>query len=245
MSLFLPNNFNFVGRPLDDRRLKFSGKTSAGKVQYRILRDSFIGMIPAGQSISRPKSQNENIDINFGIYGDVREGRFQRPIAEFRNTENYDLFDRFNFVVMRDYIENDGTQLDLYDHSILILKCEILIEFSDQFWNKNFTIKMYKESPNQYYSNTIFISTDNQVTEFPENEFTLEIHGNFLINMTRNCTFSLGKFNSSNDELLLDIKKCIIKNGSSEYYYNDILNSNIPKLNISSINNILILGGYT
>ena len=236
------NNFNGEQSPLTDRRLTKSDTTPAGAQQYRILRDSQMILVPRGQSITKPHA-NENVSVNFGIHGSIREGWFQAPVAEFRNTTNYDLFDRFNLTVRRDEILDDGTELDLYDTSLFEVLTVLQVEFEDYVWIIPQQIRMYRAMPNVYFSDNHFYTTANQVIHMGEQEFTLEFDGKYYINHRGYNSYHVGDFNSDNDSLYFEVNKMRIRSGASEYIYNhDFYNLNIPEIKITGYDTIIVKG---
>jgi hypothetical protein len=238
------NDFNGNGIPLDDKRLSLSDTTDAGQQQYRIWRDSQQILVPRGQSITKPNSQ-ENVQVNTGVFGVIRGGYFNPPIVEFRNTNNYSLFDRFNLSIMRDNLPNDGTEIDFFGLNVLELSAEIDLTYNNNVWLFPVNIRLYREEPNVYSSDTHFYSTINQPTHLQDFEYTIQLQGQFLINKQGTNSYLIGKFNNDNDELYLDIKQCSVINGSSEYYYNNVYNPYTPDIVFILTENIKMVRGWS
>lgn len=123
------NNFNGDGNPLDDKRLTLSGTTEAGKQQYRIWHDGQQIMVPRGQSITKPLSA-EIVNANTGVYGDISKGYFRRPIVEFRNTNDYKLFDRFSIKIWRNDLPIEDTDID---YNLDLMLSEIMVKYDTVF----------------------------------------------------------------------------------------------------------------
>ncbi|MCL2311009.1 MAG: hypothetical protein FWC41_00760 [Firmicutes bacterium] len=236
-------NFDKRGKPLDDTRLILSDTTDAGAQQYRIWRDAQQVLVPSGQSTTL-KNQSENINMNTGVFGEIRKGYFNKPIVEFRNTSNYLLFDRFNLSIHREELPNDGTEIDIFGLNIIKLHIVLKVEFNGFIWNFPLDIRFYKESKNIFFSDTHFYTTANQPYHLQDFDYIIQFQGQFIINKQLSNSYLIDLFNSNNDNLYLDIPQCSIISGASEYIYNKSFNLNIPNINFSTDIKILIIEGW-
>ena len=237
------NNPTGSGQPLDDNRLTLADTTPAGQQYYRIWHDGQQILVPAGQSTTRPHV-NENVSANTRVHGGIREGWFQSPIVEFRNTTNERLFDRFNLTVWRD-IENNGTELDLFDLSIFEMRFILHTEFEGLIWEWPMQIRFYREEPNIYISDTHFYTTHwepHMLEHSPVHPFTIQLQIEFLINKMRRASIDLGTFNSDNDQLFMDVRQARIQQGASEYLFERTMNENIPTPQFTAFNIVITKG---
>lgn len=227
------NNFNGQGKPLDDKRLTLSGTTKAGEQQYRIWRDSQQILVPKGQSITKPYA-TENVQANTGVFGDIRKGYFQSPTVEFRNTQDYNLFDRFRLSSYRDEFPTDP-DIDLETMGIYLLDMELtlVINFNGYQWEIQKDISLLRKSPNVYqtydaYHITTYTPYNNQGIR----EYSIEFFSYFNIGLSE--THILGDIGFGGHTLYMGLQNCIINRGASQYLYTPIFNPNISEITFTA-----------
>jgi len=215
------------GKPLDDKRFINSGKNDK-LVQYRMWADSFTGLIPKGQSISKPLN-SENVQVNLKAFGEINKGFFNPPTVEFRNTENGKLFDRFSISIMRDYFPDDE-DLTLEEMGIKIVELEFIINvvFEGVLWQHEMHTLFLRRGENIYQSMTQFFTTDTIYSSQGLLPFSIDFWTDFNLNISG--THNLGTLILGNTSLDMSLKKALINRGSSEYLYNPIFNNSLSPI---------------
>lgn len=93
---------------------------------YRMWHDNHNISIPKGESTTQPLDR-EIVGVNVRTFGEVKKGKFFRPVVEFRNTyPSQELFDRFNLDFSKD--PDDLNFEDLDNINSLTFELEFIIE---------------------------------------------------------------------------------------------------------------------
>lgn len=225
------NNGYYAGQglPLDDDRLTLSGTTEAGEQQYRIWHDSQQVLVPKGQSTTKPL-QPENVQVNTSVFAGIRRGYFQAPIVEFRNTVDYELFDRFKLATFRDYIPVDpDLTLETLGFQLIDLSFTLNIQWHTYQWAIPKMITLVRVGENLFqtadaYSITTYTPYSSQGTL----EYNMEMHSYFNIGIAE--TALLGTLQIGGHELHMGLQNLRINRGSSEYLFNPIFNKTLPDI---------------
>lgn len=236
------NDFNGKGYPLEDKRLSLSGTTIAGKQQYRIWRDSQQILVPRGQSITKPESP-ENVQANTGVFGAISKGYFLPPYVEFRNTETYELFDRYGISTFRDEFP-DSEDVTLEDLGIynLDITLNLKVEFDGNVWNIPKSINLTRTAENVYETfNSHFITTFTPFTNEGNTHYSVEFSAFFLIGKFE--THELGTIGFGNHILYMGLQKCSVNSGSSSYLFNPNFNPSVYNNIVFSAQDIQIIRG--
>lgn len=236
------NNFNGQGLPLDDKRLTLSGTTQAGRQQYRIWRDSQQILVPRGQSITKPHSP-ENVQANVGVFGSIEKGYFQNPIVEFRNTNDYNLFDRFQLVSFRDEFPDDpDTPIDTFGFYMIDISFILIINFNGYQWDIPMQLPLVRTGDNIYITSDAYnIATYGNYSLQGGIEYELEF--NTFFHLTTIGTHNLGVLNLGSHLLSMTLQTLRVNRGSSAYLYNPTFNPTLPPVTFVA-NDVKLLGGW-
>lgn len=237
------NNFNGQGSPLDDKRLSLSGTTDAGEQQYRIWRDSQQILVPRGQSISKPNAP-ENVQANTGVFAGIKKGYFQSPIVEFRNTNDYRLFDRFKLTTYRDdFPIDEDTDLETLGMYLLNLEFTLVINFHEYQWEIPKSVSLVRIGENLYRTDDSYqLTTYALYSQQGVQEYNIEFSTYFTVGVTG--THELGVLQLGNHILYMQLQNCRVNRGSSEYLFNNIFNKTLPPITFTA-NDIVIARGWS
>jgi hypothetical protein len=211
------NQGNFA----DDSRLL----NTDGSNTYRMWHDAHTVLLNTLTTTTIPP-RRENVGVNVNVFGFINEGVFNPPIVEFRNTTNFNLFDRFSLNITRTNFPPD-TSVDDMGINKLVIDIDTIITWNNNTWVLDNTITFERNITTGFSSSDITLYSNNVSNHLQNTNYILEILGYYTINSVGSNPFNITSFNNV-DTIYFNVKKATLWNGEKTYNINPFTNPNIP-----------------